>query len=1790
VKQFPYALFDPASVYNSGLAVEAARQEVAANKQIVADDTVLVVADTATVVAKEAVVSTKHGEVLTNAADVTVKASTATNAQIGAVAAMLSAIGAASLATSMALAASSVVQQDLSGVTSAPLHRSPNAIVAMCSMDLSKDSDGGAWPSRVDGQYLYETLNGAYIPHPNYNGIPSETVARALGGTVNSTNLVAAANNTTTGWAAGSGGVLSLGTNNRLRVTNGAGTPGFANWTVALTGGQVYVMYADLMQGSSTAAPYMRVSSDNGVTWNVVTITSTGSGVFVAPTTGNHLFQFGNSNANLGYYFEVGNFHLHQVTAFAPSGSFYPNATDGNFYRLLKNLLSWADDLTQAAFWLRNNLNTNANGSVTGAQADPLGGTAAVKFVPANTVNAAYLNAGNDSVLVPGQSYTFGFYAKAAGYNFVLLGGDAISGRLQGSVVYDLGTGTVFSQTIATGTITAVAGAPGWYFCTFTSTAAATTGVGCRPFWRPYVNGTTPATGDGASGVLLFRPQLEQGTVATAYESKAVPDMGQSQTFRGNTDRVPRMGEVIAEANRFVVYDMDSPGRPMWMVFQGGGANGSSALSWNAANPAMTLAYKDGWLVVGTNGNGTIVFDLAADTTYFGNNNAQANGPFSIADRNKARVLSSNPAQGFTVPTFVAAALAITTMADAPMRPEVNLPRPTLALSGNGVGAAVQVWRHDGTVLQPPCTSPNGAGYLAFDRYNRLWAASSQDNAWGAWLYSRDFQTRVFYSNTTYAGTGRPMMMDGTGSLTHVIPGGREVALKGNLSTFQRVLPNQMAVASAAISYVGTDYSTGYQWGNNLRTTFSDTDVGSVSAQELIAGETGPFTVNPLTGSDPDYTVTIVGGNIRITRVATNGASSFFTLDTNIVTAPKKAHVFEVLVNTSSVAVQGFVGATNGGAESLIGNSYPNGTAQVLRFTVYPSGNGNGRIRLMFTPARGASGASALVGDWMEIAHVSVRRAVADRSYRAQSPVVFGTLTKTQVANAAQLVFYGGFNAANYAQDPAWSADYEVGAGGWNGMAVAMCQPNACYGPHNAATFPEDLSNAAWVKATGVTISANATSAPNGGITSDKIVEGTGAAPAIYGWSLQNGASFNLPAGRTVMVEASVKAGGRTQVAVGVTVSAICTAIIVDLTTKTAVGAVNASPGNYSSALVSAVDEANGNVRVSVRITSTTGIGSVQPYFAPASGGTVVYAGDGASGVYLTNVQFNRGDTAFPYRPGLTAAYDEIAPIFDRRAAGGIGPYFQYGVDGTGAWAAECFDGTTTRRVSGPAYGAGSGQPTMVAPDLSVSGQLTMRAAGAQIGAATGNPLVSLSSRYNLILNSEDITAWPTKTQCTTPLVDKLLPSAVNSAHLVSISGGAVTVGATYTAAVDVKADGYGWAVVALEVNGTTYAKYVNLATGATGGNFVNAPASITVTDATGGWWRVVVSAATTAASTAQISVYAATADGVTTFAGDGVSAIRVRKAQVKMGTDYTYQRVGAVSTDFDFQGIATWGQRRDLGAAFPGVVANARVSGGAGMFDEAAAYIWQQERQMYRDSAQVTLPDTSTITDMTYDDATDRWRVAAATYDAEFAGMVRVSSSAPAAGSVTKVAGRSGIKLLARSTVNPGVDVAMPSLNLRKELLRRAEEAAARSRGVEMYDWVGGFSVAETSGNWFGTLGIGAILPLGATMIGAQISGANIPANTVVQATGNGGNTIYFSAALTGTSALSAVSFNDFILPVGMEARDVFAGAQGSATLKKEGTTADYQRLFDGFRERVRFTTGPGATAHVRVNARKMA
>ena len=273
---------------------------------------------------------------------------------------------------------------------------------------------------------------------------------------------------------------------------------------------------------------------------------------------------------------------------------------------------------------------------------------------------------------------------------------------------------------------------------------------------------------------------------------------------------------------------------------------------------------------------------------------------------------------------------------------------------------------------------------------------------------------------------------------------------------------------------------------------------------------------------------------------------------------------------------------------------------------------------------------------------------------------------------------------------------------------------------------------------------------------------------------------------------------------------------------------------------------------------------------------------------------------------------------------------------------------------------------------------------------------------------------------------------------------------------------------------------------------------------------------------------------------------------------------------------VLTIGNSYALDAPFPGSIALLKFSASVPTAEQAL-FMYEQEKHLFAAGAKCVLPSSGNVLDLAYDDATDTWSTLQTTHESSWSGLVRTSTQAPSAGSFSKANAASGVKLLGRTTTNPGVDVQMPAKNLRPKDMPRDI-----NQDIVVFDYLGGFTATTTNGSTSLTSVASSLVPATTNLIGCAISGTGIPASTVI--TGVSGTTIYMSKAATANGSSIQISTTDFNLPVGYTARAVLT----AGTLKREGSTADFNRLHDGFRETIRYAVAPGYNAWVQIQAVK--
>lgn len=202
----------------------------------------------------------------------------------------------------------------------------------------------------------------------------------------------------------------------------------------------------------------------------------------------------------------------------------------GKFTRAEENLLTSSNTFIGGQ-WI-NVDNTGLTASVE----DPYGGLTGTKLVP-NTTNGIHrIFTGTVVTSADPDVYTYSVYAKASGYNYMVM---FMNGADKGAL-FNLSNGTVTESEVApyigaNKRITSLGN--GWYRCSIT----ARTGGNIQNLQIQVYNNTPASSyaGNGTSGIIVYGAQLERSSMYTGYTNT---------TGSAITNYMPHMS--VAKANQ----------------------------------------------------------------------------------------------------------------------------------------------------------------------------------------------------------------------------------------------------------------------------------------------------------------------------------------------------------------------------------------------------------------------------------------------------------------------------------------------------------------------------------------------------------------------------------------------------------------------------------------------------------------------------------------------------------------------------------------------------------------------------------------------------------------------------------------------------------------------------------------------------------------------------------------------------------------------------------------------------------------------------------------------------------------------------------------------------------------------------------------------------------------------------------------------------------------------------------------------------------------------------------------
>jgi hypothetical protein len=1156
-------------------------------------------------------------------------------------AALINAQAAASLAQGYAASAASVAQQDLSGVTSAALHRSPNAVTAMFLYDTSKDSDGGAWTEKCQHtSWFNEAVTGKWL-----GPCASEAIARNTNGTLGSETVT---NGTFTAWTLDNPDgftVLNENTDNYVTQSTAGGACRFVSnntANIALRSNASYTV------GAAYQVSFDVVSAASG---QIQTIDGQviGSGqvgrfnyIWIASQT---YFQFSRvASCDV----TIDNLSIKQVTALTTSSNdYFQLTTDGKFYRLWKNLLKYNRDPTNAAW-------TKTNFTITTGITDPLGGTTAVQLTATAASATIY------------QSFLTSLTSVAISSIWVR--------RVTGTGGVTLYSPDGTTSLAITGTLDGT-----WrrFSCTPTSRNA-----------NGAFYGAEIVMATSGDVIEIAFAQLELGTVATTEEAKTT-DGSTTEVFRGNKRKFPKLAGIVAESpnqsagNAIVIYDLTEPGRPMWMRFVQGSTgtlipfNGNlSAVSASNGVMAFTQAANFGGLTLVNFASDTARRYRNSNQGFYGSNNGVWQA--GISKRNIVAAYD-----GSVVGTLVnetVNAVAMTVLPDAPVDPVTGLKVPTIWVGTQG---GLSVIKQDGTVTNN--TIETQVVSLSFITPKLVFASTAASN-WRFTYYRFDG------ASATIAGQSGPFAFSFLPQITGINGTGKtasanklSLSVTNSTNDVRTAVNNVSNPLKSIAAYIKNTFNTGHMVGDIRRTYLADVDVGSVSGVELAAN------VNQfVAGMLPAYLVINSATSFSYTQTDSNWKSLYWAIPTSVQGRP-----LLLSFNLSGSNTGLYIGTAPGNWNVI----FASGATGVFKLLV-PAIAGITSLAVQFQ-------ASSVV----DVTNWSVKEFVADRSYKAQAANITGTLTKSQVASAAQLVAYSGFSASNYLREP-YSTDLDFGTGEWTVGAWVNVPLNPQLYQN---LFPNsNVFTSGWQQ-DGLVVTPDFETA--GGLAYTRLQQPASSTSGNRIWIGSQTTVLGLLVNSSIYVRKIAGSSDKLFLSfIGSWGPTFINSTSYDPVTQTV-------SGPHASAFTVTVIDAN-TARISV--IAVKAANSTSAYWnVSVANPSGTFFGGSTGGVAVAGFQMTVGSALLPYEATGSSVTLRVHPVAER--AHSSGARIAIGYDGAGFLTATAFDGTTTRTVTTTAaYNTATWLKAEA--DYTTDGSLSISVNGVEVAVTRGNPLLTLNN------------------------------------------------------------------------------------------------------------------------------------------------------------------------------------------------------------------------------------------------------------------------------------------------------------------------------------------------------------------------------------------------------------------------------------------------------------------------------
>ena len=526
---------------------------------------------------------------------------------------------------------------------------------------------------------------------------------------------------------------------------------------------------------------------------------------------------------------------------------------------------------------------------------------------------------------------------------------------------------------------------------------------------------------------------------------------------RGNRKEFPAVAIIVITndtSGALTIYDGDDPNMPMWMRFDEG-----AGFSLWASSDRSSVTALNGIIVVGqVNTVSLPIIEFVRDEIYNRRNDTAKYNIQKIIHRNTntfpvSDTHSSYYAEGLIDDTVNDVAMVV--LPNSPIDHDTQLPVPLIAVATDGgvsvirgtastqdgnqfPGGTIESHVYDLTYIS---TNHNNR-FIHFSKTGRLrYGARSYGTADNFYIYVYDCVAYKDSSDTpdllyTYGSTGNGYFkyVDQRGGNT--TPVNDAVDMGNNQFAFStvnyngagahglaqviepEVLNNGQTPFNIMINYIGSDFNTGWIYGQTFGAFLSSTTVETLSADsELITN--GTFDSNTTGWTAGNSTLSQGSGQMTITRSGGSGTTCY----QDITTVVGQKYMMSAKINSSGSRgdLRAHSASAFGGSQ-ILNLSGVNGETHRVSGTFFATST---TTSIGF--AIDNDGTSIVVDD---VSMIAVKE--DDRSAAGQALRVYGAIDKRVVYPGSEIVGYGPFSNTQFLHLPAQarqSSDTSLGHG-----------------------------------------------------------------------------------------------------------------------------------------------------------------------------------------------------------------------------------------------------------------------------------------------------------------------------------------------------------------------------------------------------------------------------------------------------------------------------------------------------------------------------------------------------------------------------------------------------------------------------------------------------------------------------------------------------------------------------------------------------------------------------------------